>query len=209
MSEPLVVLEGAGVRFGSTPVLSGVDLAIGPGEVLGVAGPNGVGKSTLLGVIGTFIRPTTGRGAVFGAELGTRAVTAIRHRIGVSGHDPGLYDHLTLAENLALVARLAGLDPGEVLRALDHVGLTAAADRRADRSSNGMRRRIDLAAILMTEPDLVLLDEAHAGLDEEADAIVGAIVRRTTQRGGAAVMVSHDAVRLASETDRLLTLDRR
>lgn len=208
MSQPVVRLEGVRVSFGATPVLSDIDLTLAAGEVLGVAGPNGVGKSTLLGVIATFVQPTGGRGEVLGAELGTRAVTGIRRRIGLSGHEPGLYDHLTLAENLSLIARLARLPDSAVDVALDRVGLTAAADRRADRASNGMRRRVDLAALLMTDPDLVLLDEAHAGLDAEADAIVGAIVRRTVERGGGAVMVSHDAARLADETDRMLRLDR-
>jgi len=207
VSEAIVLLDGASVRFGPIPVLDGVDLTVEPGQTVGIAGPNGSGKTTLLGVIATLVPLTGGTGRVFGAPLGSAAAVGVRGRIGLSGHDPALYEHLTLAENLALVARLAGLPQTEVERALDIVGLTAAGARRTDRCSHGMRRRVDLATIVMTDPDLVLLDEAHAGLDAAADAIIAALIRRATGRGGAAVIVSHDVDRLADETDLVLTLD--
>jgi heme exporter protein A len=91
---------------------------------------------------------------------------------------------------------------------LERVGLGAAGHRRAGDASNGMRRRTDLASLLMRHPDLVLLDEAHAGLDSEADMIIDALVKMTIRKGGGVIMVSHDAERLLQETDVVIALDR-
>jgi heme exporter protein A len=207
MGEALVELDDVGVTMASVPVLDDVRLRLEPGEVIGIAGPNGAGKSTLIALVATLLAPTSGTGHVMGARLGTRQVTTVRPRIGWSGHDAGLYPELTLAENVRLWATVAGRSPGDADRALDAVGLTGAADRRADRSSNGMQRRVDLARLLMMRPSLVLLDEAHAGLDEDAEAIVDEVVRRSRQEGGGALLVSHDATRLASRVDRVARLE--
>ncbi|MEX2279839.1 MAG: ABC transporter ATP-binding protein [Acidimicrobiia bacterium] len=207
MPDPLVMLDDVSVRFGPTTVLSDVSLRVAPGAVVGVAGRNGVGKTTLLGVIATLVPITGGRGSVLGQELGTPGSRAVRPRIGWSGHEPALYDHLTLRENLHLVADLACLDRSMADEALDRVGLGAAGHRRAGESSNGMRRRTDLASILMRRPELLCLDEAHAGLDEDADAIIDALVELTRTAGGAVVMVSHDAERLRADCDEVHSLD--
>jgi heme exporter protein A len=175
--------------------------------VIGIAGPNGAGKSTLVTLVATLLAPTTGTGHVMGARLGTRQVVAIRRRIGWSGHDAGLYPELTLAENIRLWAKVAGHSSADADAALDVVGLSGAADRRADRSSNGMQRRVDLARLLMMRPSLVLLDEAHSGLDEEAEAIVDEVIRRSRDDGGGALLVSHDAARLAARVDRVARLE--
>ena len=207
MTDPLVQLDGVGVRFGNVPVLVGVDLTVVPGEIVGVAGPNGSGKTTLLHVVATLLRPTSGMGTVLGAELGTDQVRRVRTRIGLSGHEPGVYPDLTLGENLRFVAAVAGLPSAAADRALTEVGLAGAADRTAGRSSNGMQRRVDLARLLMLEPDLVLLDEAHAGLDRDAEVIIDALLDRVRRRGGAGLLVSHDAERLSRQVDRVVVIE--
>lgn len=207
MGQPLVELARVGVTLASVPVLVDVSFRVDPGSVVGVAGPNGAGKSTLLSVLATFLAPTSGSGTVLGAELGTSRVFDVRSRIGWSGHDPGLYPELTLAENMELWSSVAGVDRGEAGSVLEQVGLAAAAGRRASACSNGMQRRVDLARLLLTNPELVLLDEANAGLDDAAEAIVDEILRRTRSRGGSAVLVSHDATRLAQRADRVDRID--
>lgn len=199
-------LHQVSLTIGPTPILRDVELAVQEGERLGIAGPNGVGKTTLLMVLATLQNPTQGHGTVLDATLGSPGVVAIRPRIGLSGHAPALYGDLTLAENLTHVARLAGLDPTSVPRVLDQVGLAAAANRRANACSAGMRRRTDLARLLMTRPRLLLLDEAHAGLDADARVIVDELGRRTVADGGAVVMVSHDAGALRRQADRVVEL---
>src|SRR5690606_33796294 len=155
--DPLVALDDVSVRFGPTAVLTGVSLSVDPGQVIGVAGPNGAGKTTLLGVIATLVAITSGSGRVLDAPLGSPDVRTVRPQIGWSGHEPALYDQLTLRENLHLVADLAGLPRLAADEALDRVGLGGAGHRRAGQASNGMRRRADLASLLMRRPRLLLL----------------------------------------------------
>ena len=199
-------LDDISLTIGSVPILRRVELELSEGERLGIAGPNGVGKTTLLMVLASLLPPTGGQGSVLGAALGTPDVLAIRPSIGLSGHDPALYDQLTLAENLDHVARLAGVASGAVDVVLDQVGLAEAADRRAAACSEGMRRRTDLARLLLIRPRLVLLDEAHAGLDADARIIVDEIGRRAVADGGAVVTVTHDADALRSQADRVATM---
>ncbi len=206
VSSPIVSLRGIGVRFGTTRVLTGIDIDIDPGTALGVTGPNGAGKTTLLDIVATVLRPSEGSGTVFGMPLGSRDIRLVRPRIGMAGHDPGLYQELTLAENLDLVERLAGSVTMSSRQVLEVVGLGGAANRKASEASNGMLRRTDLARLLMTRPDLILLDEAHAGLDRSARDIVGRLIDLTCNAGGAAVVVSHDAAVLTDRVDRIVTV---
>lgn len=180
-------------------MLRSVDLVVSPGEAVGVIGPNGSGKSTLLRVLATLIRPTVGSARVFGIEVGTDGMVAARRRLALLGHHPGLWGELTLIENLSLVGRLSGAGTGRVAEILEQVGLGGAMRRRADHSSHGMQRRVDFARVLLTQPDLLLLDEAHAGLDRAAQALVEVSVTGVKHRGGAVVLVSH-------EPDRMLPL---
>lgn len=203
---PLVDLVDLSVSLGGTPVLSGCRLTLRPGESLGVAGPNGAGKSTLMSVVATFITPTGGSGAVLGTPLGSPRIPAVRAGIGWSGHLPALYPDLTLGENLALAARLGGLPASRGRLVLEQVGLGGAVGIRAERCSNGMLRRADLARLLIGSPRLVLLDEPDAGLDQEAAPIIDHLISRTVRRDGAVLCVSHDAVKLSGWVDRVVEM---
>lgn len=195
-AKTLVVLEDAGVTIGTTVILTQAKLKIEAGESVGLLGPNGSGKTTLLRLLATLLRPSTGTGSVLGAALGSDDVYRIRPDIVMVGHLPGLYPELTLAENTRFVARMAGKSEAAAAAALETVGLARAADRRAIESSKGMLRRAELARALIQQPKLLLLDEAHAGLDAEAVGLVDAIASRVAAGGGAAVLVSHEPDRL-------------
>jgi heme exporter protein A len=181
------------------PVLRGVDLRIDPGEVVGIVGPNGSGKSTLLRVLATLLKPSAGQATVLGTSVGSNGILDVRKRIALLGHHPGLWGELTLLENLTFVARLAGAPTEGAEETLDLVGLGGAKHRRADHSSHGMQRRVEFARVMLIKPDLLLLDEAHAGLDKAAQTLVKAAVRDVSGRGGGVVLVSH-------EPDRMLPL---
>ncbi|WP_219418042.1 ABC transporter ATP-binding protein [Pseudonocardia nigra] len=200
----LVCLDRVDVTVQRTPVLRRLDLELRPGEVLGVLGANGSGKTTLLHLLATLIAPSAGGGHVLGAALGASGCAAVRPRIGLIGHQPALYPQLTLAENLQFVARLTGRTADAADRALTAVGLAGAAQRRADRCSQGMLRRTELARVLLTEPLLLLLNEVHAGLDSAATGLVDEVVRRVRERGGGCVLVSHEPDRLTGLADRLV-----
>ena len=204
---PIAALDGIEVRLGRVSVLQDVNLVVSPGEVLGVVGPNGSGKTTLLRVLATLLRPRRGSGTVFGAALGSNDVRRVRPAIGLAGHQPSLWADLTLRENLVAIARLRGQDEVAADEALYRVGLTAAGGRQAGRSSHGMRRRLDLARLLLTRPRLVLLDEATAGLDRSARVLVDSVVAEAISDGGAAVLVSHDTEHLGASVSRLVEID--
>jgi heme exporter protein A len=203
----IVSLSGVAVRAGSVPILRDIDLVVESGESVGLFGANGAGKTTLLRLVATLIRPSAGVGSVFGADLGASDRFEVRNRIGYIGHTPGWYPELTLAENLGFLADVMGCDRSRVDSSLATVGLAGAMDRRADRCSHGMQRRAEFAKILMTEPDLLLLDEPHSALDADAVDLVDDLVRRTVTRGGAAVLVSHDRERVRSLADRTFVID--
>ncbi|NNK91253.1 MAG: ABC transporter ATP-binding protein [Acidimicrobiia bacterium] len=196
---PIAQLSGVGVRFGRIPVLRGIDLEVAPSEVVGVVGPNGSGKSTLLRILATLVKPTVGDATVLGVEVGSDGIRATRHRLALLGHHSALWGELTLLENLTFVARMSGVGTDRVEEILELVGLGGSMGRRADHSSHGMQRRIEFARTLLTRPDLLLLDEAHAGLDKAAQALVELAVSDVRNRAGGVVLVSH-------EPDRMLPL---
>ncbi|MDX1689859.1 MAG: ABC transporter ATP-binding protein [Acidimicrobiia bacterium] len=206
MSPPVATLDRIGVRIGDTPILRDLDLTVVEGEAVGLMGANGSGKTTLLRVLATLLPPTAGAGRVLGAPLDGEGRYEVRPRIALVGHEPALYAELTLEENLALVARLSGAPLEVVDDALSTVGLARARTRRAGQSSQGMRRRVEFARILITRPDLLLLDEAHSGLDPAAVALVDHLVSGVRARRGAAVIVSHDRNRIAATVDRVVEL---
>ncbi|MEE8375940.1 MAG: ABC transporter ATP-binding protein [Acidimicrobiia bacterium] len=202
----LVHLENAGVSLGGKPILRHVDFDLQPGQVAGVTGPNGSGKTTLIRMLTTLLRVSEGAGSILGADVNSDQVFAVRPSIGMIGHNPALIDELTLRENLVHVVRLAGLAEERVDPVLEVVGLDEASDRRADASSFGMRRRIEVAHLLLTRPRLLLLDEATSGLDNSARELIDALMDRTIGDGGGVVMVSHDHQRLDESCDEVMAL---
>ena len=138
----------------------------------------------------------SGGGSVLGADLGTQQVSGIRSRIGMITHHPAVIPELTLRENLEHFVKLAGDDPSSVPGALRVVGLESAGNRRADASSFGMLRRTEIARLLISKPDLLLLDEAFSGLDHEATALIDALIDRTVAKSGAAILVSHETAHM-------------
>lgn len=202
----VVTLVDVAVDIERVAVLRGLDLTVRAGESVGVVGANGSGKTTLLRVLSTLLPLAGGAGRVLGAALGSPDCVAVRSRIALVGHTPALYPRLTLRENLRFLARLTGRRERAVDEALALVGLARAGDRRAEVCSQGMARRAELARALLVEPELLLLDEAHAGLDEASAGLVSAVMERVRERGGASVVVSHDHPRLAAVVDRLVQL---
>ena len=205
-STPVVDVAGIALRRPNVLVLRHVDLRVAAGEAVGLFGANGSGKTTLLRVLATLVRPSGGAGSVLGSRLGTPEVEQVRPRIGLIGHEPALYPHLTLSENLGLVESLCAAPTMSAADALGAVGLAAAGRRRAAHCSNGMRRRAEFARVLITKPDLLLLDEAHVGLDPEASALVEHLVADVVERGGGAVVVSHERDRAARIVQRTVVL---
>ncbi|MFI7026076.1 ATP-binding cassette domain-containing protein [Micromonospora sp. NPDC049900] len=178
--------EGLTRSFGETRALAGLDLQVPAGAVYGVLGPNGAGKTTAVRVLATLLRPDGGRARVFGHDVVTEA-DAVRARVSLTGQYASVDEDLTGTENLVLLGRLLGLrKPAARERAerlLAAFGLTEAAGRQVKKYSGGMRRRIDIAASILSTPDLLFLDEPTTGLDPRSRNQVWEIVRAVVAHG--------------------------
>jgi len=170
MSEaPAIAVRGLTKRFGPRTVVDNVDLTVQPGRICGFLGPNGSGKTTTLRMICGLLIPDAGEGEVLGLDLATKR-RAIKHQIGYMTQKFGLFGDLTIAENLEFVARVYGLDRRHerVDEALEKLGLTSRANQLADKLSGGWKQRLALAAAVLHEPKILLLDEPTAGVDPKA-----------------------------------------
>lgn len=207
-SAPALLFEGLARRFGRRWVLRGAHLEVGRGEIVGLTGRNGSGKTTLLRIAATALRPTRGTGRIFGFEL-VRDAGEIRERVGILGHEAGLYDDLTAAENLAFACRMRGrrAEPVALDRVLERVSLEAERDERVHGFSAGMRRRLALARLLLDPPALLLLDEPYASFDADGIERVNEFAAEVAAGGGAALIATHDLVRGRSVIQRTIRIE--
>lgn len=198
---PAVVLDSVTRTFGLTAALVRVTLRVERGEVLLVRGHNGAGKSTLLRVVATALSPTYGGGAVLGHDL-EAGREEIRRATELVGHRTRLYEDLTAEENLRFTCALHDLDATSVPEVLHQVGLEAVATERVRKFSAGMRQRVALARALLRDPQLLLLDDPHAGLDAPARKVVDGAISDLRARGRTVVLATHDpeAAGLATRT---------
>ena len=202
-----VVVEGLARRFGRRWALRGVSLTAERGSAVALMGHNGSGKTTLLRIVATTLRPTRGRGTIFGHEL-LRDQDAIREETGVLYHVPGVYGDLTARENLEFARRMwGGRTATGVEEAAERVGLSYALDERVGGFSSGMTRRLALARLVMRPPRLMLLDEPYASFDEEGIDLVNRLVRDTVGRGGVVLIATHDPGRSSAVVDRVVRLE--
>lgn len=170
MSEaPAIAVRGLTKRFGARTVVDGFDLTVQPGRICGFLGPNGSGKTTTLRMICGLLIPDAGEGEVLGLDLRTQR-RAIKQQIGYMTQKFGLFGDLTIRENLEFIARVYGLDRKRerVGAALEKLGLVTRADQLAEKLSGGWKQRLALAAAVLHEPKILLLDEPTAGVDPQA-----------------------------------------
>jgi heme exporter protein A len=189
--EPVLDVRGLGKRFGTRWVLRGVTLEVQRGHAVGLMGSNGSGKSTVLRILATLLKPNAGTAAIDGFDL-VREASAVRGRVGYLAHTPGLYDDLTARENLAFAADMLGLSHAAVQESLARVGLAAVANERVRGFSAGMQRRLALARLGLRRPAVLLLDEPYSNLDEEGVALMNALITETVRSGGVALVALHE-----------------
>jgi len=190
----VIAVESLTVAFGRTIALDAIDLEISAG-ITGVFGPNGSGKSTLLRAVAGLLRPSAGTVMIDGRSFSLRD-ESFRRRIGYAGHEAGLYPHLTVAENLKLFADLYGAPGARVGELLAGVGLSDRAATYARDLSAGLKRRAAVARALVHDPDVLLLDEPYANLDDDASEMISAAVRSWCTAGRAALIATHGAKRV-------------
>ncbi|MGE3692248.1 MAG: ABC transporter ATP-binding protein, partial [Novosphingobium sp.] len=168
-AKPVIDVRGLTKRFSGRTVVDRVDLAVAEGSICGFLGPNGSGKTTTLRMICGLLIPDEGEGEVLGLDLATQR-NAIKQQIGYMTQKFGLFGDLSIRENLEFVARVFGLDQRDrrVDEALERLGLASRAGQLAGKLSGGWKQRLALAAAVLHEPRILLLDEPTAGVDPQA-----------------------------------------
>ena len=207
----VIEAEGLTKRFGSTQALAGVDLAADGGQVLALLGPNGAGKTTIVRILATLLRADAGRARVSGYDVVSQAVP-VRQLIGLTGQYASVDDELTGAENMIMIGRLLGLSrPRAKRRAaemIEEFGLADAGGRAVKTYSGGMRRRLDLAASLLGEPQVLFLDEPTTGLDPRARNQVWETVRDFVAAGATVLLTTQVLEEADVLADRVVVIDR-
>jgi heme ABC exporter ATP-binding subunit CcmA len=192
--------------LGRFPALAGVDLDVEGGEVVALKGPNGAGKTTLLRACAGLVPIAAGEIEVLGHDV-RRHPRSVRRQVGLLGHAGFLYDELTVADNVRFAVRAAGRDGKGVDAALDRLNLGGRLrDLGVSRLSAGQRRRVALAILVARAPELLLLDEPHAGLDASGRDLVDEVISQAAARGATVLLASHELDRARAVAHRLVTL---
>ncbi|MFB7874155.1 ATP-binding cassette domain-containing protein [Nocardia sp. NPDC056064] len=203
--------RGLGKSYGDFTAVGSVDLSIEAGTVFAVLGPNGAGKTTTVRMLATLLRPDRGSAEVFGYDV-VRDATAVRSMIGLTGQYASVDETLSAGENLRLFGRLLGLSRRAAARRSDELleefELTAVARRSVSAFSGGMRRRLDLAATLITVPPLIFLDEPTTGLDPHTRDRMWGIVRGLIERGATVLLTTQYLEEADALADRIAVIDR-
>ncbi|MFF9013694.1 ATP-binding cassette domain-containing protein [Streptomyces sp. NPDC014870] len=206
-----IVVEGARKRYGDKQALDGLDLRVGRGTVHGLLGPNGAGKTTVVRILATLLRADEGLVRVAGFDARSQAAE-VRRRMGLLGQHAAVDEELSGRQNLEMFGRLyhlgarrAGARADELL---DRFGLTDTGRKPVKQYSGGMRRRLDLAASLITEPEVLFLDEPTTGLDPRGRGEVWESVRSLVG-GGTTVLLTTQYLEEADQlADRISVVDR-
>jgi ABC-2 type transport system ATP-binding protein len=206
-----VEAHGLVKTFGSNRAVDGVDLFVRTGSVYGLLGPNGAGKTTTIRMLATLLRPDGGSARIFGHDV-AREAHIVRQLIGVTGQYASVDETLSASENLYLFSRLNGLSR-KAARAksaalLEEFGLTEAAKRPLKNFSGGMRRRLDLAASLISQPPLIFLDEPTTGLDPRTRAQMWGTIRRLVASGSTILLTTQYLDEADQLADRIAVIDR-
>ena len=196
-------------RFGPKVVLRGLDFCVQPGEFVTLLGPNGAGKTTFLRILASLSRPSKGEVTLMGMRL-PRQAGAVRQRLGVVSHQPLLYGDLTAEENLRFFGRMYGVGDlnHRIAEMLELVGLTPRKGDLVRTFSRGMQQRLAIGRAVLHNPDIMLFDEPHTGLDQDACTMLDDVLRDVAARGRTVVMTSHDLARAADLASRFDVISR-
>jgi heme ABC exporter ATP-binding subunit CcmA len=205
--EPVIHLRDAVAVLGRFPVLAGATLQVERGEIVLLHGPNGAGKTSVLRTCAGLLAVVRGEARVLGRDL-VRDRRDVRSRVGLLGHTSGLYEDLTVTENVRFWARSVGAPDDDVDAALSRLGLGGRlAGTPVGGLSAGQRRRAALAALVVRRPELWLLDEPHAGLDAQGRDVVDDLLRSAAAARATVVVASHEQDRAGALAGRRVLVE--
>ncbi len=208
---PAIEVEKLSRSFGDRPALQEVSFSVAAGEIFGLLGPNGGGKTTLFRILTTLLRASSGSARVFGDDV-VRDRVAVRNRIGVVFQSPSVDLKLTVGENLRHQGHLYGLRGAalekRMAEVLDRLGVSDRRHERVEKLSGGLRRRVEIAKGLLHRPALLLLDEPSSGLDAGVRRDLRAYLHQLRAQDGVTVCLTTHFMDEAESCDRLAILDR-
>ena len=211
MSEELIVARGLTKKFGDFIAVDGIDFTVYRGESFGLLGPNGAGKSTTMRIIGATSQRTSGDITILGKDP-EKFGPQIRAHLGVIPQKDNLDEQLTVTENLYIYGRYFGLSPkfikGKVDELLEFAQLEEKRDAKVESLSGGMKRRLTIARALVSEPDILMLDEPTTGLDPQARHILWDRLFRLKEKGVTLVITTHFMDEAEQLCERLIVIDR-
>ena len=195
-------------RFGTRVAVEDVSFDLAPGEIFALLGPNGAGKTTTLRMLAGLIAPTSGLVRVGGEPMTPASASKLRGKIGFLTEAPGLWDRLTVRQNLLVYARLQGLavPPNAVDRAMEQFGIRDRAADPAAQLSKGLRQRVAIARTLLHDPQVILLDEPTSGLDPQSSRDVRELVLRLRDERRAVLLSTHNLDEVERIADRVAVL---
>src|SRR5438132_14278939 len=198
-------------RYGANIAVDHIDLEVGAGEIVGILGPNGSGKTTTILMLLGLTEPSEGHAEVAGFDP-LREPLEVKRRVGYLPDQVGFYDNLSARDNLAYTARLAGMGRREIderfAAAIDRVGLGDVARARVGTFSQGMRQRLGLAEVLMKHPSVAILDEPTTALDPHSTQEFLGMIRALKADGTAVLLSSHHLDQVQSVCDRVALFNR-
>lgn len=201
----MIVTKGLIKTIGDKMILRGINLSIQKGESVAILGPNGAGKSTILKILAGLVKSTSGEVSIAGLDLKKDSNT-IKCKIGFLAHNSFLYDHLSPLENLTFFGKLYGVKDVEkrAKELVDEVGLSFFIHDPVRSFSRGMLQRIAIARAIIHDPEILLFDEPHTGLDQDAIRLLNQVILRMKTNGRTVVMVTHDFQQAVTTCDRVI-----
>lgn len=207
MSGPYLEIRALKKSFGLKPVLRNIDLSLNAGKRAALLGANGAGKTTLLRILAGLTRPASGQILLDGLDL-IQQTREVRRKIGFVAHQPYLYEDLTSLENLLFFARMYSVERPQVrsMQLLERLGLEKKANFRANTLSRGQTQRLAIARAFLHSPELLLLDEAETGLDEEGLLLFKELLGEHHGQGGTLLFTTHDLEIAIQQSDQIIML---
>lgn len=204
-----VEIRGLRKSFGRTSVLRDLDLEVPWGQILAILGPNGSGKTTLLKTLATLSKFDSGEVRVGGLDI-SRSGQTVRRVIGVVTHDTLLYEDLSAYENLRFYSRMFGVDNADekIAEVVERMGMTSRLHHRIRTLSHGLKKRFSIARALLHDPLVLLLDEPESGLDQEALAMLDAVISDKSMPSRTVLMTTHNLDRAMALSNRTAILSK-
>jgi heme ABC exporter ATP-binding subunit CcmA len=208
-SHRMIEIKNISKLYGRFHALDNIDLSVASNDFVAVLGRNGAGKTTMLKILATLLKPSNGEVMINGHNI-RKDSYPILQQMGMVSHQTYIYSDLTAKENLAFYSKFYDVPSadGKILKLLERVGLAHRADESVRRFSRGMQQRLSIARALLHDPKILLLDEPYTGLDQKASEFLDTILTEYHQAGNCILIVTHDIERIAGIAKRAVVFDK-